>query len=255
MQNHALRLVAAAAVLYAAAACGMPLPSAPPPPPRQLEIRGTTLLMLGGRGRLTAWQPGNGGPREVRARWTVEGDAVSVTSGGVVAARALGPAIVRADYDDFAGVTTVHVVDSVAGTWRGSITVVDCWQSVPTSPDPCKERVGVTAPLVLRVTQSASADMFDNLRAAVDVFTPPATGSFVGAADSSGLFFLDGYVERGLDGLSGAVRLRWQRDNDRLLPWTLNAQGDDRLSVGLSVRIAGVHIPFDEIWQLSPMTR
>lgn len=254
MQKQHLRLAAAASLLYAAAGCGMSqLPAAPPA--RELEIRGTTLLMPGGRGRLTAWQAGGGELREVRATWTVEGDAVSVTSGGVVAARALGPAIVRARYDDFSGVTTVHVVDSVAGTWRGSIAVVDCWQSEPTSPDPCSGRVGLTAPLVLRVTQSASADLNDNLRAAVDVFTPPASGSFVGAVDSSGLFFLDGYIERGLDGLRGAVNLRWQRDGDRLVPWTLNARGDDRIDVGLSVRAGGVHTPFVESWQLSPMTR
>ena len=254
MQNPYIRLAAAASLLYAAAACGMPhLPAAPVP--RELEIRGTTLLMPGARGRLTAWQSGGGDLREVRATWTVEGEAVSVTSAGVVTARALGPAIVRAQYDDFSGVTTVHVVDSVAGTWRGTIEVVDCWQSVRTSPDPCSGRVGLTAPLVVRVTQSASADLYDNLRAAVDVFTPPASGSFVGAVDSSGLFFLDGYLERSLDGLRGGLKLRWQRENDRLLPWTLNAQGDDRLGVQLSVRAGGVHIPFDEIWQLSPMTR
>ena len=253
MQNRHLRLAVAVPVLVAAAACAVPgLPAAPHP--GQLEIRGTTLLMLGGRGRLTAWQARDGQLREVRATWTVDGDAVSVTGGGVVAARALGPATVRAQYDDISGVTTVHVVDSVAGTWRGSINVVDCWQSVPTSPDPCRGRVGTTAPLVLRVTQSASADLYDNLRAAVDVFTPPASGSFVGAVDSSGLFFLDGHVERGSDGLSGGVQLRWQRENDRLVPWTLNARGDDRIDVRLSMRVGGPG-SFDETWQLSPMTR
>jgi hypothetical protein len=252
MQIHKLRLAAAGSALCAAAACGMPFLPTAPPPPSQLEIRGTTLLMVGARGRLTAWNLGEDPTRDVPATWTVDGDAVTVTANGAVTARALGQAIVRARYQDHTGEAAVHVVNSFAGTWRGSITVVDCWQPGQTAPSPCEGRVGLNAPLVLKVTQTESADHYDNLRATVEVFSSPATGAFVGAVDSSGLFFLDGHVERGSDGLSGGVKFRWQIENDRLVPKTLHTLGDDTIDVLLSMR-AGTS--FWEIWQLSAMSR
>jgi hypothetical protein len=178
-----------------------------------------------------------------------------VASGGAVIARTLGQAIVRATYRDQSGTVTVHVVSSFAGTWRGSVTVLDCWQSVPTSPSPCEGRRGMTAPLALEVTQRASANNYDNLRATVGVFSPPATGSFIGAVDSSGLFFLEGAVERGSDGLSGAVKFRWQLEGDRLVPWTLNERGDDIVGVDLSVRTTTPPSVFSELWRVSVMTR
>ena len=209
--------------------------------------------MPGARGRLTAWLPGDGQLREVRARWSADGDAVSIAADGTVTGRHFGHATVRGEYQGFAGSAIAHVVTSVAGSWRGSITVVDCWQTVETPPNPCERRRGLTAPLVLNVTQRATADLYDNLRATVDVFAPPARGSFVGAVDSSGLFFLDGYVERPGDALSGAVKLRWNLENGRLVPFTIDGQPDDRVDVQLSVRIGAATIAFNEIWQLSTM--
>jgi hypothetical protein len=243
-------------MLCALAACTLPLePSAPTPEP-ELEIRGTTLLMAGGRGRLSAWQGDSGDVREVNATWRAEGDAVSLTSNGAITGRHPGRAVVRATYRDRTGTATVHVVTSAAGTWRGSITVVDCWRTTDTVPESCEGRIGLTAPLVLEVIHSAAADHYDNLRAVVKVFTPPATGSFFGAVDSSGLFFLEGYVERQADSLGGALKFRWQREtDDRLIPFTLHAQANDRVDVQLSLRIGSTPQTLNEIWQLSAMTR
>jgi hypothetical protein len=252
MQIHALRLAAAGALC--AAACGMPLPTAPSEP-SQLEIRGTTLLMVGARGKLTAWNLGDDPTRDVPATWTVQGDAVAVTSGGVAIARALGHATVRAQYQGHTGEAVVHVVSSFAGTWRGSVTVVACSHPQQSASSPCDGRAGLSTPMVLTVTQSTSAENYDNLRATVEVFTPPATGSFVGAVDSSGLFFLDGHVERGADALGGAVRFRWQIENDRLVPNTLHVLGNDTTDVFLSMRVGGLVTSFSEVWQLSTMTR
>jgi hypothetical protein len=204
---------------------------------------------------LSAWQPSNGQLREVRATWTAEGDAISVTSDGLATALRRGQAIVRARYDEQTGTATVHVVTSVAGTWRGSITVVDCWQTIQTSPEPCQGRRGLIAPLVLTVSQSASADQFDNLRATAEVFTPPAVGSFIGAVDSTGFFFLDGYVERKSDSLGGAVKFRWQLEDGRLVPFTSDGRVEDTVDVQLSARIGSVLVLFNEIWRLSEMTR
>ena len=258
MQTIQPRQVGAAvmmAVVCAIAACSVPSPPTAPSGPSALQIQGTTLLMIGGRGQLMALESTEDGLRRVPATWTAEGDAVAVTSSGAVVGKAHGRTIVRAHYGDRAGETTVHVVPGVAGTWRGSITVVDCWQTVRTDPDPCAGRLGVSGPLVLTVTQSASADQFDNLRATVDVFTPPAVGSFVGALDSTGLFFLDGHIERVADGLAGGVEFRWQLDGDRLVPSTLHPLGDDKIDVALSIREGPLSTTVLQLWQVSSVTR
>ena len=90
----------AAVAICAATACGMPVPTSGHSPVVRLEIRGTTLIIIGGRGTLTAWQIEDGHAREVAARWTADGDVISITSGGVVMARRLGHAIVHAQCDD-----------------------------------------------------------------------------------------------------------------------------------------------------------
>ena len=213
----------------------MPVPTSGPSPVVLLEIRGTTLMMIGGRGTLTAWQIEDGRAREVAARWTADGDAISITSGGVVSARRLGHATVHAQHDDHRGTETVHVVTSVAGIWRGSLSVIDCWQVTASAPDPCEGRRGLTAPLVVTVSQSAAAEL-GNLTATIAVFTPPATGRFVGLLDSQGTFFLQGHVEREGDGLSGGVTFRWQLDGETLVPMTINEALDDTVDVGLSSR-------------------
>lgn len=244
----------AASLCCATAGCGeLPAPTAPSSP-SELAIRGTTLLMPGHSGTLTAWLAENGNLREVAATWSTDGDIVSLTSAGAVTANRLGGALVRARYGTHEGQQTVHVVTSIAGTWRGSITVVDCWGGNGAMFDPCRERRGLVAPIVIDVTQSATADNFDNLRATVGVLTPPATGGFVGATDSSGQVFLDGYVERPGDLLGGALKLRWMLDAGRLVPFVDHPISPDMLDVQLSVRTpspALVH----EAWRLSAMSR
>jgi len=254
MQTPHICAAAVAAVVCTNMGCTVPPPPTSPSGPGMLQIQGTTLLMVGGRGQLRALASFDEDLRQVPATWTVEGDAVTVTSAGAVVARALGRATVRARYRDLAGETVVHVVQSVAGTWRGAITVVDCWVPVPVDPDPCEGRRGLTAPLVLRVTQSTSADLYDNLRATVDVFTPPATGTLVGALDSSGFFFLEGVIERSADGLTGFVNFKWQLEDDRLVPFTFNVLGDDKIDVNMSTGKTPATL-FTEIWQLSNVTR
>ena len=252
MHIRPLRLTTAAVALCTTMACGMPALPSGPSSPAPLEIRGTTFMMVGGRGTLTAWQIKDGQAREVAARWTAEGDAISITGGGGIAARRLGHAVVHADYDGHTGREIVHVVTSVAGIWRGSVSVVDCWQSTVTTPDPCQGRRGLTAPLVLTVSQSAAAEL-GNITATIAVFTPPATGPFVGLLDSAGTFFLQGYVERPADGFSGGMTFRWQLDGERLVPWMINDIADDTIHVGLSSRISpGL---FNEEWKISALTR
>jgi hypothetical protein len=209
-------------------------------------------MMVGGRGTLTAWQIVDGQARQVAAKWTAEGDAILITSSGGVVARRLGHAIVHAQKDDHTGTETVHVVTSVAGTWRGSVTVVDCWQSTVSVPDPCESRRGLTAPMIVTVSQSAAAEL-GNLTATITVFTPPATGSFVGLLDSAGTFFLQGAVERPSDGLSGGVTFRWQLDGERLVPMSIDDIAEDTVGVGLSTRAGSAY--FNERWKLSVLTR
>jgi hypothetical protein len=196
----------------------------------------------------------NGQLREVPAAWSAEGDAISVGANGSVVARHPGPAIVHARYRDHSGQATVHVVMSVAGTWRGSITVLDCWPEPSAPADVCQGRVGLVAPLVLDVTQRPAADNYDNLRATVQVFVPPAAGRFIGAFDSTGLLFLDGTVERPGDGLAAALRLRWNLDKERLVPFAMSDHADDVIDVQFSVRAPAAAL-IREQWRLSTMSR
>jgi hypothetical protein len=244
----------AVTLICALAACGE-LPLTGPSPPSQLEIRGTTLLMAGSRGKLTAWLSEDGQLREVTATWSADGDAISITGNGVVTANHLGGVTVRARFDKHDGVQTVHVVPSVAGTWRGTIAVVECWPQSGATADPCQGRVGLNAPIAVSITQSATADNYDNLRATVQVFTPPATGSgFIGATDSSGQVFLDGSIGRPGDGLAGALKLRWLLEENRLVPFGDGPRGADMLDVLLSTHLPA-SMTFGETWRMSALSR
>ena len=244
----------AVTLICALAACGE-LPLTEPSPPSQLEIRGTTLLMAGSRGKLTAWLSEYGQLREVTATWSADGDAISITGNGVVTANHLGGVTVRARFDKHDGVQTVHVVPSVAGTWRGTIAVVECWPQPGATADPCQGRVGLNAPIAVSITQSATADNYDNLRATVEVFTPPATGSgFIGATDSSGQVFLDGSIGRPGDGLAGALKLRWMLEENRLVPFGDGPRGADMIDVLLSTHLPA-SMTFGETWRMSALSR
>ena len=245
--------VCAVTLLCALAACGE-LPLTEPSPPGQLEIRGTTLLMPGSRGKLTAWLSDHGQLREVTATWSADGDAIALTSNGAVTANHVGGVTVHARFDDHSGVQTVHVVSSVAGTWRGTTAIVDCWPQSQSGTDPCRGRVGLSAPIAVSITQSATADNYDNLRATVQVLTPPATGSdFIGATDSSGQVFLDGAVVRSGDGLAAALKLRWMLEDNHLVPFGDSPKGADMLDVLLSTRLPASAV--GETWRMSPLSR
>ena len=105
-----------------------------------------------------------------------------------------------------------------------------------------------------QVSQSAAAEL-GNLTATIAVFTPPATGPFAGLLDSSGTFFLQGYVERPSDGLFGGVTFRWQLDGEKLVPMTINDTVDDTVDVGLSSRNGAGSVSFNEKWKISALTR
>ena len=249
-----LHVASAAAVCVTVAGCQVPVPTQPSGEP-QLQIRGSTLLMVGGRGRLTAWEPGGGRMREVRATWSAEGDAISITSDGAVTGRRLGRSIVRASAGDLTGTTTVHVVTDVAGKWRGSITVVECSQAPVTTVNACEGRIGTNAPLLLDVTQSASGEEFGNLGAVVEIFTPPARGNCFGALDSSGFFFLDGTVVRQADGYSGGVKFKWQLEGEQLVPFNFDSLAPDTVDVQMAMRIGSSTVSLNETWRVSVMTR
>ena len=211
-------------------------------------------MMVGGRGKLTAWRDNDGQAREVAATWAADGDAISIASGGEVIARRLGQATVRARYQDLTGTEIVHVVASVAGKWQGSVILVDCWSSIPPVSDPCGDRRGSTAPLALTVSQSAAAEA-GNLTGTMAVFIPPATGRFVGLLDSGGTFFVQGQVERPEDGMQGGVSLRWQFDGDQLVPMTLDEPIDDDVLLTVHGTSVSGQQTFTEVWKISGLTR
>jgi hypothetical protein len=160
---------------------------------------------------------------------------------------------VRAAFDHLTGSKTIHVVDSIAGIWRGSLAVVDCVAAVDTSPSACEGRRGLTTPLVLDVAQSATADQF-NLQAPVAIFTPPAVGTLTGAVNSDGVVYLAGRVERPEDSLSGLVNFQWRLENGTLVP-SINGLTESRLIMELSLRAGPNPSLISEIWELSPLVR
>lgn len=249
-----LRRLAAAMVLCGFTACSIPPLPSQPSHSAQLEIRGTTLMMVGARGSLSAWEFDGQQYREVEARWTADGDVISISTAGAIVARRLGAATVRAQYRNLTGTGTVHVVPSVAGTWRGTLTVLDCWQSVVTSPDPCTNRRGSNAPFSLTVSQTDSAEL-GNLTGTIAAFTPAATGSFVGLLDSGGVFFIQGYIERAQDRLQAPVTFRWILEGERLVPLKVDDRIEDQIDVQLSMRVGSEVVTFSEIWRLSSLTR
>jgi hypothetical protein len=249
------RLAAAMAMALAlSAACTVPPVPSQPTHTAQLEVRGTTLMMVGGRGALSAWEFDGDRYREVQARWTADGDAISMNSSGSFTARRLGAATVRAQYGDLVGTATVHVVPSVAGTWRGSITVLDCWQTVATTPDPCANRRGLVAPFTVVVSQTDAAEL-GNLTGTLQAFTPAATGNFVGLLDSGGVFFIQGHVERAQDRLATAISFRWMLEEQQLNPLKVDDRIEDQLDVQLGIRAGSESVAFSEIWRMSPLTR
>ena len=248
-------VVATAAVFVTVTACQFPSPTRPSGGP-ELQIEGSTLLMVGGRGRLTAWAPRDGKLREVRATWSADGDAISLTSDGDVTGLRLGNALVRASADGLSGTATVHVVTNVAGKWRGSIAVVDCWDQSGAMSSACEGRRGLEAPLVMDVTQlSASIDHVTNLRAVVEIFSPPARGTYFGGVDSSGFLFLEGAVQRQADSFGGAVNFKWQLDGDRLIPFNFDSLTEDTVQVQMSMRVGTNFVLLNEVWRVSPMAR
>ena len=86
------------------------------------------------------------------------------------------------------------------------------------------------------------------------MFTPPATGSFIGATDSSGQVFLDGAVARPGDGLAGGVKLRWMLEENRLVPFADGPRGADMFDVLLSTRLPAT-ASFGETWRMSALSR
>ena len=188
--------------------------------------------MAGSRGKLTAWLSEDGQLREVTATWSADGDAISITGNGVVTANHLGGVTVRARFDKHDGVQTVHAGHPALPAPGEGRSRSECWPQPGATADPCQGRAGLNAPIAVSITQSATADNYDNLRATVQVFIPPATGTgFIGATDSSGQVFLDGSIVRPGDGLAGALKLRWMLEENRLVPFGDGPRGADMLDV------------------------
>jgi hypothetical protein len=252
--RHARRYatcLTAAAASFIAAACVPPPLTAPDSVPG-LAVRGTTLMMVGGRGRLTAW-PAEDQAREVPAVWTTDSDVFSIAGDGGVTARRLGKTMVHARYHDRTGDAVVHVVASVAGTWQGTVTFVDCWEPGANGANPCRDQRPATAPLLLSVSQSAAAEL-GNISGVLTVFSPPATGKFVGLFDSDGVFFVQGVVERQQESVHGGVSLRWLLDGNALVPGDGPDIMPDTLLTVTGSSDSGALL-FTEIWKAGRLTR
>jgi hypothetical protein len=241
---------AALAALLAIGGC-VALPSHGQPSEPQLEIRGPNHLQVGQQARLTVL--GTGGSTLQRATWSIEGTAASIASDGTLTARSLGHATVRAVANGSSGEYPVAVVPNVAGVWRGSVTVVDCYREQGSGGDPCDQRRELPHPLVLTISQRPSSSPPEQIDVVVSVqaFTPPASGTFYGALDGIGTVFMQGSLERATEYLAaGGVTLLMQLDGNRMESF------EGRLvDVGVALRNADGGQSLRERWRLSSIVR
>jgi hypothetical protein len=186
----------------------------------------------------------------VSASWTADGDAIKITSGGVVTALRIGFATVRATANDRAGsgAFLVSVVPNLAGTWRGTITVAYCERVRGEGADPCGQRSGIVQPLVLAISQVMSSSDQVDLIIAAEAFTPPAKGTIPGAVDSSGAIFIQGVLVRSADQFDVRPTIRAQLTGTRIEPF-------EQVEVMVTMHYAGIQQSLREVWQLSALVR
>lgn len=227
-------------------------PAAPGQPfEARLEIRGPNHLQVGQQAKLTAL--GAGGIALQRPTWSIDGTAASIASDGTLTARTLGHATVRASGSGVIGEYLIAVVPSIAGAWRGSLTVVDCYREQGDGDDPCDNRRGVQQPLAFTIAQRPSSSPPEQIDVIVSVqaFAPPANGTFYGALDGIGTVFLQGSLERTNEYFAaGGVTLLMRVDGDRMESF----EGRP-VDVGVALRNADGGQSLRERWRLSSIVR
>jgi hypothetical protein len=218
----------------------------------RLEIRGPNHLQVGQQGNLTAWRA-DGNTWQQRATWSIDGTAASIAPDGTLTARNIGVATVRATANGAMGEYPIDVVPNIAGVWRGSFTIVDCYREQGGGGDPCDQRRGVSQPLVFAISQLPSSSPPEQIDVIVSAqaFAPPASGTFYGVLDGTGTVFLQGSLERVTEYLAaGGVTLLMHLEGNRLESF------EGRLvEVGVALRNAGGEQSLRERWRLSPIVR
>ena len=140
------RWLAFGAIMLAAAACDhpptQPTTVVPDTKPTLLTITpATSLLKVGGSETFSAFAVfPDGSGQSVAAQWSIDQSAVAtVQSTGVLMAVGAGMATITATYRERSASRSLRVIPDYAGTWEGTVTVVECVDGDPglCTPAPC----------------------------------------------------------------------------------------------------------------------
>jgi hypothetical protein len=137
----------------------------------------------------------------------------------------------------------------VAGTWRGEVTIADCWRVQGGGADPCDARRGRTEPLILEIAHITSPTPDVDLRIAVQAFVPAAAGMCFGTRDATGAIFFQGLLRRAADQFDVLVTFRGQLDGNRI------DSLEEMIDVNVTMRNSAGSQSLGERWMFSPIRR
>jgi hypothetical protein len=149
------RWLAFGAIMLATAACDrpptQPTTVVPDTKPTLLTITpARSLLKVGASETFSAFAVfPDGSGQTVAAQWSIDQSAVAtVQSTGVLTAVGAGMATITASYRERSASRSLRVIPDYAGTWEGTVAVVDCLDGDPgiCTPTPCRA-LGVCPPV------------------------------------------------------------------------------------------------------------
>jgi hypothetical protein len=216
------RWLAFGAIMLAAAACDhpptQPTTVVPDTKPTLLTITpSTSLLKVGTSETFSAFAVfPDGSGQSVVAQWSIDQSAVAmVQSTGVLTALGAGAATITARYRERSASQSLRVIPDYAGTWEGTIAVVECVDGDPgvCTPAPCCPPIYVPGrtfamAVILALREEHVTGFITN--SSVGPVAVPSTGTI----DLDGTLTLEGIL-RSSDSLgSYETRIDWKSTID-----------------------------------------
>ena len=137
----------------------------------------------------------------------------------------------------------------VSGLWRGSVTVADCWRTQGDGPDPCADRGGRAAPLVLNISHFRTPVPATDLLIVFEAFVPVATGTCYGTRDATGAIFFQGVLRRVDDEFDARLTFRGQIEGNRI------ESLEELIDVNVTLKNGAGWQLLQERWTFAPILR